>query len=143
MTVKHLVFPMILLMASSVACKKDAAVSADNSVLLTTGLWKRTGETKNGKDTFIATSNCDKDNTYAFATDGKVAFDEGATKCDASDPQTTTGSWAFTGTDKTKMILTESGFAITVTITQLDASVMKWSYTNPFTNELETQSLGR
>ncbi len=143
MTVKHLVIPMILLMASLVACKKEAAVSTDNSVLLTTGLWKRTGETTGGKDTFTALGACDKDNTYLFATDGKVTFDEGATKCDAIDPQTTTGTWAFVGTDKTKMILTESGFALTVTITQLDASVMKWSYTNPFTNELQTQSLGR
>ena len=143
MTVKHLVIPMILLIALAVSCKKEAAVSTDNSVLLTTGLWKRTGETTNGKDTFTALGSCDKDNTYVFATDGKATFDEGATKCNTTDPQTTTGSWAFTGTDKTKMILTESGFAITITITQLDASVMKWSYTNPFTGESVTQSLGK
>jgi triacylglycerol esterase/lipase EstA (alpha/beta hydrolase family) len=129
-------------MAALSSCTKDDA-AADNTALLTTGKWKITAETTAGVNTFTTKPACEKDNTFAFATDGKVAFDEGATKCDPTDPQTSTGTWAFSGTEKKKVILTESGFAITCDITELTATSLKWSYTNPFDNKIVAQTFGK
>ena len=131
-------FAAIALLSS---CKKDD--TTDNTTLITAGKWKLTAETTAGTNSFTTKPACEKDNTFAFATDGKVAFDEGATKCDPLDPQISTGTWAFSGTDKKKVILTESGFAITCDITELTATSLKWTYTNPFDNKIVTQTYGK
>ena len=94
-------------------------------------------------DTYKDYAACDKDNTLAFGADGKVTFDEGATKCSASDPQISTGTWAFTGTEKKKVILTDSGFAITLDIVSLDASTLKWSYVDAFSNKTVIQTYSK
>ena len=38
---------------------------------------------------------CETNNTITFKTDNTGIIDEGATKCDPSDPQTATFTWAF------------------------------------------------
>ncbi len=132
-------FAAIALLSS---CKKDEA-AADNTALITTGKWKLTAETTAGVNTFSSYDACEKDNTQAFATDGKMTIDEGATKCDPTDPQTTVITWAFSGTEKKKIILTESGVAITFDIVELTATTLKWSYTDPIINKVGVQTFSK
>ena len=124
------------------SCKKDDA-TPDNTALITTGKWKLTAETTASVNSYGNYLACEKDDTYAFATDGKVTIDEGATKCSASDPQTTTGSWAFSGTEKKKVILTAGGIAVNCDITELTTTSLKWTYTNPFDNKIVVQTYGK
>lgn len=42
---------------------------------------------------------CQTDNAIIFATNGTGNVDEGATKCDAADPQTIPFTWSFTGNE--------------------------------------------
>ena len=44
-------------------------------------------------------TDCQKDNTLSFNANGSGVMDEGATKCDAADPQTTNFTWNFNGTE--------------------------------------------
>lgn len=125
------------------SCKKDDA-AADNTALLTAGKWKLTAETTATVNSYGNYEACEKDNTYAFGTDGKVTIDEGATKCAATDPQTSaTGTWAFSGTEKKKIIVTDSGIAITCDITELTATSLKWTYTNPFDSKVIAQTYSK
>lgn len=58
---------------------------------------------------------CEIDDIMTFQSDQKISYDEGATKCDPSDPQTTTdGTWSFD--NATKML------------TEQDADGVKTSY---------------
>ncbi|MCB0519213.1 MAG: lipocalin family protein [Lewinellaceae bacterium] len=51
-------------------------------------------------DVFAQYDNCFKDDITFFKDDNKVVFDEGATKCDPSDPQTTSGTWLLSSDEK-------------------------------------------
>lgn len=48
---------------------------------------------------------CSKDNIMSFEKQGVFIFDEGATKCDSSDPQQEKGTWSLSA-DKKKLTLT-------------------------------------
>lgn len=53
---------------------------------------------KNGTVDYDITSTllpCQLDNTYTFKSDGTGTTDEGATKCNSTDPQTTPFTWVF------------------------------------------------
>lgn len=93
--------------------------------MLTDKNWKLTGETMSGNgvtmDTFGQMPACEKDDITKFTKDMKVTFDEGATKCSSSAPQSTTGTWEFTS-NETKLKLTESGFSQEFDIVELSAS---------------------
>jgi Lipocalin-like domain len=132
--VKHLSL-LAFVAITTFACKKDEAV-VDNTTLITTGKWKQISETTAGVDTYASFLACEKDNTLAFATTGTATFDEGATKCDPADAQTETATWAFSGTDKKTVVLTQGGFGITFTINELTTTSLKWQYTNPFDNKI-------
>ncbi|MEY4935845.1 MAG: hypothetical protein RIS64_2204 [Bacteroidota bacterium] len=138
MKILNLLSLLAFVAITTFACKKDAVV--DNTTLITTSKWKLAAQTTAGVDTYASFQACEKDNTLAFTTDGKATEDEGATKCAAGDPQSTTLTWAFTGTDKKTVILTASGIAITCTISELTTTSMKWQYTNPFDNKVITES---
>jgi hypothetical protein len=85
---------------------------------LTEGKWQLTsmpmeytisgfgGQSWNQYDSMEA---CEKDNFSLFMTSGKVWADEGATKCNTSDPQIdSTGTWTL-NTDNTKMTFSDMG----------------------------------
>jgi len=44
---------------------------------------------------FTFMPDCSKDDITIFNADGTMTLDEGATKCDAGDPQTSSGTWSF------------------------------------------------
>lgn len=140
----------MLLLASAAlitfaSCKKEETqiLAPDNQTFLTSGNWKMVAETTAGTDSFQNHEECETDNTFAFATNGKVTFDEGATKCDATAEQTTTGSWAFSGTEKKKVILTETNFALEIDIMEINSTTMKWSYVHPIDNTYIIQTFAK
>ncbi len=53
---------------------------------------------------FTDFDDCDKDDITRFEASGTVTFDDGVEKCDPTDPQTETYSWAFLS-NETKLVL--------------------------------------
>jgi len=85
------------------ACSKNNSSNSNNSnmTLMTQAVWKYDtsgfalagGNKIEFPDTLI--QPCVKDNTYQFRKDSTVVVDEGATKCNSTDPQTATYSWSI------------------------------------------------
>ena len=86
-----------LCLAAFASCSKgdDDDGEPTPTQLLTTVPWKydNAGIDANGDGTIDTAlpdgtiEDCDKDNTYTFQPDGTGTMDEGATKCDPSNPQ--------------------------------------------------------
>ena len=112
------------------ACNKDD--KDDNNVTPTTktkkeylleGKWQITGFTSvshykdstNGIDTTFTNDQidemepCEKDNFLTFMANGKIHADEGAVKCDATDPQIDSASAWVLNDDFSKLTITEPG----------------------------------
>lgn len=71
---------------------------------------------------------CELDNKHTFKTDKTYVDDEGATKCDPADPQTTTGTWEF-NSGETKLLL-DKGTAdeMEMTLVEITSSTLKLSF---------------
>ncbi len=106
-------------------CKKEEVVT--NKSLLQGFKWKRTAETTNGQDSFGDYLACEKDDTDTFKADGNLVTDEGATKCAASDPQTTTLSYTLSADEKT-IVIKDSGFSIDHKILEISKTNLKLEY---------------
>jgi hypothetical protein len=78
-------------------------------------------------DLFGLMPNCSKDDLVKYNTDGSVIYDEGASKCDEGDPQTETGTWAFSA-DETKITETFDGESFTYNVVEITDSNLKISY---------------
>ncbi len=98
------------------SCEKDKD-KPDNTEVLTGGSWKLTAMTSDPAFDWFGTPvtnlyaqlpACIKDDLTIFKENGTVNFDEGASKCDPNDPQTTSGTWAF-NTDETILSVTTDG----------------------------------
>jgi hypothetical protein len=112
-------------------CNKDD--DKKNSELIV-GSWKLTAMTVSpalpfvGSDVYGFLDACDKDDVLIFETGGVVKSDEGATKCDTSDPQTTTDSYAF-NPDQTILTYTDKyGDSYSVTVVELSGSKFVGTY---------------
>ena len=69
---------------------------ASKTELLTSKVWKVTAFTLDGQNFFSQLDDCEKDDLTTFKTNGSFIEDEGATKCNVSDPQIITSStWKF------------------------------------------------
>lgn len=78
------------------ACSKsDSSTSKTKTELITQGSWKFSGATVNGVDVSSLLQTCQKDNVLTFSSNGSGTLDEGATKCNSSDPQTDPFTWSF------------------------------------------------
>lgn len=123
---------LLLLPLGWTACKKEDK-GAPRKETLMKGQWKITEMKVNlviSQDLLAEADDCVKDNLYTFNENTDIGVDEGATKCDASDPQTgTDGNWSLTGNDSKLVVANSSitmGFGdITMDITQLDTKTMK------------------
>ncbi len=71
--------------------------------------------------------DCTKDDCTNFKSDKTIAFDEGATKCDPSDPQTSAGTWSLSADGKT-LTLTQDGISFNGTVVELSASKLVLEY---------------
>lgn len=121
---KVLVFSALLIALN--ACKKDDAKPASKTDLLTSGTWKMTaastdqdGDGTFETDEYAGLGTCFTDNIWTFNSNGSVAVDEGATKCDPSDSQVTTGQWQLINNQSTLVLEGD-----TYTVQQLDASTL-------------------
>jgi len=141
-TISILLLGFMGLMLSFSACKKDAGTPT-KSDLLSKSLWKMTAYTidpafplfdGNGNiigysgDLLAQMNNCSKDDTYKFSLDNTLKYDEGASKCDSSDPQFTAGTWVF-NTDETILSTTINNKTTPNTLLELTADVLKMKFT--------------
>ncbi len=115
------------------SCKKEEITTKTPTVYLTAGNWKVTGMTINpGIEVLgvvvtniyaLGVQDCTKDDLITFNTDGKLTEDEGPTKCDPDDPQTTNdGTWTLSGDAKTLTILYPDDDPAIATITTLNGT---------------------
>jgi hypothetical protein len=85
------------------SCKKSSSGGSSNTQLITSATWKYDTAAldlnKDGKPDFPIPPgqipSCVQDNTITFRADSTGTLDEGATKCNASDPQSTPFTWYF------------------------------------------------
>ena len=87
------------------SCKKSSSGGSSNSntQLITSATWKYDTATldvnKDGKPDLPVPPgtilSCQQDNTITFKADSTGILDEGATKCNAGDPQSTPFKWYF------------------------------------------------
>jgi hypothetical protein len=90
-----------------IGCKKDSSDddggSSQKMQLITSAAWiydtaavDLTGDEEPDQPLPSGTlKDCDRDNIITLNDDGTGTVDEGATKCDAGDPQSTDISWSF------------------------------------------------
>lgn len=127
MKTKNSIIALCLLVAgmafSGCSDKKDdpapttPAPEPTKTELLTGKNWKLTAMTSDPAinwgtggamvtDLYAQMSACDKDDISVFNVNNTYTDDEGATKCDPADPQTTSGTWVF---NTTQTIITLDG----------------------------------
>ena len=130
-------FALLLMLAGtiiSLSCKKsrDEEPAKTKTELLTTGTWKLTAYTSDpaydwygtgvyATDILAALNPCQRDGFDTYKTNGIMEINEGALKCQPSDPQTFTATWAFTD-NETKILY--DGFDEYILV-ELTATTMK------------------
>lgn len=82
------------------ACKKNndkdnTPAQKTKTELISTGTWKFSTATVNGANAAIFLQGCQKDNILTFTSTGTGTVDEGASKCNGADPQTSPFTWNF------------------------------------------------
>ena len=98
-------FAFLIAVTIGTACSKNETKKS-NSELIAQGTWKFASagldSDKNGtvdmEDGSI--EPCEKDNIATFNIGGTGSYDEGATKCDISAPQTKAFTWQFKNAEK-------------------------------------------
>lgn len=125
----------ILATISMTSCEKDKD-KPDNTEVLTGGAWRVTALTSDPAFDWFGTPvtniyaqlpACLKDDNTVFKTNGTVNFDEGPSKCEPSDPQTTSGTWAFS-TDEKVLSVTTDGETESWNIESLEDKTFKAHY---------------
>lgn len=128
-----LAFSFVVLRSSS--CKKDGddtQQAETKTQLLTKANWKivkaeaRSTPAAAWSDATSLLDACDKDNIQVYRTNATFELNEGATKCDALDPQiVSAGTWAFINSE-TQLKMTETGASVsdTAAVEQLDNSTL-------------------
>lgn len=120
----------IVLTASLVACSKDSGSQKGQTKtdLITASAWKidqiGVDADKNGSIDFPQTLQaCELDNTFTFKNDGTGIFDEGATKCNDTDPQSGNYTWTFINSESgIRGDIPQLGFSGDATINALTSS---------------------
>jgi len=92
-----LIFAFLSMTIFFTACKKDSDNNTPktNTDLLVQGSWKFDNVTVGGTDVSSLIQGCQKDNTLTFTAGGSGTLDEGATKCNSGDPQSSPFTWSF------------------------------------------------
>lgn len=144
---KHILHAGLILVAMAfvfTSCKKDddddpSTNSKTNEEYLTSGYWKITAMTIDPgvsiggttiTDIFSQFPPCAKDDLIKFNSNGTITDDEGATKCDINDPQTTNdGTWVLSQDKKSVTVDYPDEDAFTMTFIEISDTKMKGSYT--------------
>ena len=131
---------VLLTLLEFTACRKDdESNTKTKSDFLIEGNWVITNLTVEPgidmgggvlvTDVYPYLEDCQKDDIMDFQSGGDVVIDEGPTKCDPDDPQTTDrGSWMLMD-NNTKLRITEpNGDSFEGTILELTATRFIWTY---------------
>jgi hypothetical protein len=129
-----------------VSCKKDNGSGItngpDRTTLLTQKAWYTTSVLTRPVDSdpwainLFSDEPCNKDNIITFTTAGVYNQDEGATKCNSSNPQTVEhGTFNFTTNETHLWVSIDAGFSLIEdwTINQLNDSTLVYEYYFPGT----------
>ena len=130
-------FLALICLVSISSCRKDSGEPDNQNEKMIVGKnWKLTAYTEDGDDVFFELYDaCERDNIETFFADKTFKIDEGATKCDPSDPQTSaSGNWSISGN---KLTLSAPGLSLqfVTTIIALNSTTLKYSLINPFGGE--------
>jgi hypothetical protein len=116
----------IIVMISS--CKKTNDVEEDQMAMLMNKEWKVVASSVDPAylgitDWYAASPSCWQDNTSRFNPENVFIADEGPTKCDASDPQTTFGRWSYN--TSTKRFIIDGPDYLQLDIIELTRSILR------------------
>lgn len=122
--------PFLAILLFFAACTTEKS----NTELLTGNTWRITAWTVSPPilgitDWYADSEACETDNLYTFETGGIAKLDEGPTKCNASDAQTTTGTWSFNA-DETELTVTAEGVTQVWQVQDLTDSTLRVKYIN-------------
>jgi hypothetical protein len=131
---KYLIFAVVLSFVV-VACDKNESNDPSKTDLLISGAWKFNDaglDIDNNGAIDIAFGagtlpSCVVDNQGTFNANGTGVNDEGATKCNITDPQTTTFNWSFQSNETMLTISGASVFGITGQFKVLELTSAKLS----------------
>lgn len=101
---KNQFYTLLLVIASGAlltGCKKDKdnddePTAKTKTELISTGSWKFSSATVSGINVASFIQACQKDNILTFQANGSGSIDEGLTKCNGGDAQTSPFTWNFT-----------------------------------------------
>lgn len=90
-------FVLGFMIVAFVSCKKDTNSSKSKTELLSQKAWKieTVSVSISGISQNIPVDSCEKDDTELFAAAGTGVYDNGATKCNIGDDQTSSFTWSF------------------------------------------------
>ena len=115
------------------ACNKgdDSPAPKTKTQLVTQSTWRFSAATVGGTDVSSFLQACQKDNTLTFSTNGTGVMDEGATRCNGSDPQTNPFTWNFQNSETTLFVSTTlfTGGSSTFTLVNLTETQLVLSQT--------------
>jgi hypothetical protein len=133
---KTTMFFIVSFLLIATSCRKDSEDAIDRSKMLTEGAWQINALTVEPAIDWFGTTvtniyaqlpSCVKDNLTIFKSTGTVNYDEGPSKCDPNEPQTTTGTWAF-NVDQTILSMTSEGETESWNLSVLDSRNIKADY---------------
>jgi hypothetical protein len=113
-------------------CKKDEAPEPTKTELITKASWKfNKALLAGGADITTLIPACQRDNVANFASNGTGTNDEGASKCQPSDPQTTNFTWNFQSNESILFVSTPlfTGGSSNFTLVSLTATELVLSQT--------------
>ena len=140
---------LLLLAAALGSCKKDnettPTASASKADLLVAKSWRISAETSTYTVTgstpiitneYAGAATCERDDFLKFNANKTAVFDEGATKCNTSDPQTQNGTWDLT-TNDTKLSLldpSQGSIAFPFDVITLSANTLQLRYSYSYSS---------
>ena len=121
-----------VMLISIVGCKKDLAEKG-KAEILTNGSWRLTGHTfysiTNTVDIYATYAPCEKDNIFHFNNNGTLDIEEGASKCDSTDPQSYSVGWQFLDNRQSRVVIYGTEFIATITDNEFQLST---PYNDPY-----------
>jgi hypothetical protein len=99
-----LVLPFVMYVSGCNKKAEDEPVPADRTSILTSGTWRFTSMYETWEENGTSKSeevlpSCVADNFYSFSSEGLGFWDNGALKCDPSDPQQQNFNWSLSDND--------------------------------------------
>jgi hypothetical protein len=129
----------VITISCLLSCKKDEQVQAKTRTqLLTDRFWKqvkveqRFNPSDPWTDMTSSISSCDLDNHIAFSILGIFMETEGATKCNAGDPdEVLVGNWTFQSSETVLQLTAPSVGTVNLNILTLDENTLKYTIGDP------------